>query len=363
MMDDEQLVAAVAAGGPEAFVPIVERYQDAVFGVALARLRNFHDAQDVAQQVLVEAFERLDSLRDPARLGAWLRSITIHTSIDHMAKRRDRVALTRADGQAADGAAPHDNMERAELREQVMAAIGRLSKTQSETTTLFYINGYSVAEVAGMQEVPVGTVKRRLHDARARLKEEMMTMVEDVLKSGAPKEDFGRQVFGILCRYRQPEVPWKRWEEIAAKLRELGAAGVDGYVRAFDSPHSPTRIFATKMLSMAGQDHAYAEELLKKALADPNRRVRKFALMALTSIMAHDEGKCRELIPCVTPLLTDRSKRNRWAAAWYLGHFGGCAKHVPLDCVAQAVVDETDPRARGELIRLMSAVLDARDKE
>jgi len=72
------------AGGSEAFAPIVERYADAVFGIALARLGDFHDAQDVAQQAFVEAFERLDGLRDPARLGGWLRSIATHRAIDRV---------------------------------------------------------------------------------------------------------------------------------------------------------------------------------------------------------------------------------------------------------------------------------------
>jgi len=51
MKDDAGLVATALSGGPETFGPIVTRYQDAVFGVALARLRNFHDAEDIAQEV------------------------------------------------------------------------------------------------------------------------------------------------------------------------------------------------------------------------------------------------------------------------------------------------------------------------
>ena len=47
---DAELHAEAMSGGPEAFVPIIERYQDAVFGIALARTGNFHDAQDVAQE-------------------------------------------------------------------------------------------------------------------------------------------------------------------------------------------------------------------------------------------------------------------------------------------------------------------------
>src|SRR5947208_2589005 len=87
-MNDAELVATALRDGPEAFAPIVERYQDAVFGVALSRLGNFHDAQDVAQAVFVEAYQRLSSLRDPTRLGAWLRTMTIGRAIDLHRRRQ-----------------------------------------------------------------------------------------------------------------------------------------------------------------------------------------------------------------------------------------------------------------------------------
>lgn len=361
MKDDVELVTAALAGGPDAFAPVVERYQGAVFGVALARLRDFHEAEDVAQVAFVEAFERLGNLRDPSRLGAWLRSVTIHRCIDRLRQRRKTADVEDASERTSDVPMPHEALERQELCDRVLAAIGRLSKTQRETTTLFYIDGYSIEDVAAMQEVPAGTVKWRLHAAREKLKEEMTSMVEDVLKSEAPKENFGKQVFEILSRYQRPKVPWQEWEEIAAKLREIGAAGVDGFAQAFGSRHSPTRIFATKMLIMSGRGQRYAEELLKKALADPNRHVRKGAFLSLLNIMEADEDKRRDLMPCVLSLLTDRSKRNRATVPWYLCHAGDYAKDVPLECVARAVVSEPIPWIREQMIELMRAVLEAQD--
>lgn len=139
MNDDAALVAALA-GGPEAFAPIVERYRDAAFGVALARLRNFHDAEDITQAAFVEAYERLGNLKDPARLGAWLRSITIHRCIDHLRRRVEVAGVEEIDGHLSDPATPHTEMERQELRDRIMAAIGRLSRPVAETTVLFYIN-------------------------------------------------------------------------------------------------------------------------------------------------------------------------------------------------------------------------------
>ncbi|MEE2992831.1 MAG: sigma factor-like helix-turn-helix DNA-binding protein [Gemmatimonadota bacterium] len=58
----------------------------------------------------------------------------------------------------------------------------QLSKAQRETVTLYYISGYFQQEIAAMQGVPLGTVKYRMHEARRRMKKEMIAMVEDVLR-------------------------------------------------------------------------------------------------------------------------------------------------------------------------------------
>lgn len=363
MKDDAGLVATALAGGPETFGPIIERYQDAVFGVALARLRNFHDAEDIAQEVFIEAFEHLGRLENPCRLGAWLRSITIHRCIDHLRRRREVIDVDEIAEQVGGTSTPHTELERQELRAQVMAAIGRLSKTQRETTTLFYINGYSQEEIARIQEVPIGTVKRRLHDARQKLKEEMMDVVEDVLKAGAPKEDFGKQVFEILSRYGRPPAPWTQWEEVRAKLREIGTDGIEGFIKALESPHSPTRAFATVMLNASGQSDEVVEELLKKSLADSNKKVRRVAVGAILGIIDHEENRRGKLIPCVLPLLRDRCKRLRSYVAGYLRHIPDYPKYVPLDCVARALVAENDPSVRATMIGLMRAVLDAQNAD
>ena len=367
MKDDEQLVAVARAGGPEAFGPIVERYQDAVFGVALARLRDFHEAEDVAQQVFIEAFERLDGLKDPARLGAWLRSVTIHRAIDRVRRRRDMAPVEDEPASARDELTPHGQMERRELRDQVLGAIARLSKTQRETTTLFYINGYSVQDVATIQEVPVGTVKGRLHDAREKLKEVMIGMVENVLKAEAPKPDFAQRVFGLVCRYQQPEPPMP-WREMREELRRIGVDGVDGFIKAMRSPHSRTRGFTVGKL---GDVHAVAPPaagkvrdvlvgLLTDGVTDRSKAVRGSAANALLNLDVEVERTVREFLPLVLPLLADRSWRVRWRVAYELTV--KWTEHVPLNVAAKALAVERHPRVRHQMERLVLAILEAREE-
>jgi RNA polymerase sigma-70 factor (ECF subfamily) len=126
--DDDNLIERTLADPPRGFGPIIERYKDAVFGVSLARLRNFHDAEDVTQQVFLEAFERLGALKDHDRLGAWLRSIAIHQSINHLKRKRRSVDWESVDEPEDTGPSPEAYTERRELRRQLLGAIGELSK-------------------------------------------------------------------------------------------------------------------------------------------------------------------------------------------------------------------------------------------
>ena len=358
--NDGELCRSALAGGPEAFAPIVERYQDAVFGVALARLGDFHDAQDVAQQVFVEAFERLAGLRDPGRLGAWLRSIALHRCIDSLRRRReDRLTDSGTDVQASREPSPPAQLERQELRDEVLYAIGRLTKTQRETTTLFYVNGYSVEQVAAMQEAPVGTVKRRLHGARQRLKEEMMHMVENVLKSEAPKDDFAEQVFAILCRrYPQEAHPYRHmgWWDTVETLRRIGGRGLEGFVRALESRHSPTRVFAMHMLEHhnAPQDAETVVQLLLKGLADPNRKVRRHAVEALLRCDQSAQRKRREFVPRIVAMLEDPSIRVRRCVAMELAEWW---EDVPLAAATRSLLAERDAEAAKRLKRLVHAIV------
>jgi RNA polymerase sigma factor (sigma-70 family) len=357
--DDGQLHQFALTGGPEGFSPIVERYQDAVFGIALARLGSFHDAQDVAQQVFVAAFERLAGLRDPGRLGAWLRAMTIHRCIDLVRQRKQALPVEHAEQAASSEPTPPAALEHQELRQAVLDAIARLSGAQRETTTLFYVNGYSVEQVAAMQEVPVGTIKRRLHDARQRLKEEMIGMVENVLKSEAPKEDFAEQVFTILCQYRPAgKHPYEHlgWHETIEALRKIGGRGLDGFMRALDSRHSATRVFAMHMLEQhnAPQDAETIIQLLVKGLSDPNRKVRRHAVEALLRCEQPAERKRREFVPRIVSLLEDPSIRVRRQVAAELVNWW---EDVPLAIATRALLAEKDGESAKRLKGLVHAIV------
>lgn len=354
MVDDAALVADALAKGAEAFAPIVRRYQSAVFSVALARVGNFHDAEDIAQAVFVDAFLRPDRLEDTGRLGAWLRTMAINKSIDRLRRRRHSVdvELIANDPQHAE---MHSALQGDELRDQVMEAMGRLGRAQRETITLHYLSGYSVAEIARIQNAPVGTVKARLHHGRKALKREVMEMVESTLESEGPPEDLAQRVFEVLSRHDRHEY------DLFRELRRLGAGNaMEGFTRAAEAPSAETRRVATRYgaLFATEEGSVTAIELIQRGLRDPNRGVRSGAVRAaFDQLPCSDEVRRQQLVLLVVDLLLDASKDVRQGAA---GHLQDWAAEVPLETAARALLEEPNRNVRRTKEELLRAVLDQR---
>jgi RNA polymerase sigma-70 factor (ECF subfamily) len=360
MEEDRELVAKALAGGPEAFGPIVERYQRAVFAVALSRLGDFHEAEDTAQQVFIEAFQRLGKLRDPARLGAWLRSATVNRCIDLLRRNKEDLGLDPEE-LASHSPLPDEKLERKEVQGQVMAAISRLPPKQRETVTLFYISGHSIQEIARLQGVPAGSIKRRLHDARARLREEMLGMVEKTLKAEAPKEDFARRVFELLSRKgRSSEPSVAEVPGMVSQLRTIGIRGVEGLVQALRAPDWQTRTTALWMIKESGVAPEPAVEALKQLLADTNQRVRSSAPAALLSLKVGEERKRQEFLPLIVPLLADPAREVRRGVASTLRDW---AAEVPLEAAARALAEEMNGGVRKYLAPIVLGILESREKK
>ena len=199
------VIRAAAADGDQAdrlaaIGELVERFQDMAYGYAYAVLGDFHLAEDATQDAFVTAFERLDALRDPAAFAGWLRRI-VRTACSRLVRRKDYYFLPLA-ATDIDSHDPARAAEKSELRDAVMKAIRDLAEPQREVTTLFYINGYSHKDIADFLEVPVGTVKTRLHTSRKRLKKRMLVMVEDTLKSNRPSPQERQAVIDELLSRR-----------------------------------------------------------------------------------------------------------------------------------------------------------------
>jgi RNA polymerase sigma factor (sigma-70 family) len=163
-----ELLEAAAARDPEAVAEVVRRFSPSAQRLAQCLLRDAALAEDAVQDAFVVAFERLSDLREPECFPAWLRQI-VRTAANRIDRRRRRAALPEGAEPQDDGSLPPEEAANSELRAAVRAAVARLPPAARESVELFYFHERSVAEVARWLDVPPGTVRRRLHDARARL--------------------------------------------------------------------------------------------------------------------------------------------------------------------------------------------------
>lgn len=170
-----KLVERAQAGDRQAYGELVERFQPAVYGLALARTRNANEAQELTQEVFIHAMTKLDQLRDPHCFVGWLRQITVRMAINR-ATRRGPVAGAEQEmlqNTPSAGDTPLEQIVRGEERAAVLRSLERLKTIDRDTLVAFYIRGDSLKQMSRDFQTPVGTIKRRLHVARNRLREQL----------------------------------------------------------------------------------------------------------------------------------------------------------------------------------------------
>jgi RNA polymerase sigma-70 factor, ECF subfamily len=175
------LVRRAQAGDREAFGALVEQFQRTVHAICLRRLGNPSEALEMTQEVFLHVLRRLDQLREPERFAGWLRQVAVRMAINRATRRTPPASVETG---VLELASEHRDDPLAELitRERahkLWEALGRLKAIDREALVAFYIQGQSLFEIAEALDVPLGTVKRRLHTARRRLKAELEASVAD----------------------------------------------------------------------------------------------------------------------------------------------------------------------------------------
>ena len=165
---DTQLVRRALAGDRLARGRLTERHRGSILALAYRTLENADDAQDVAQEALVCALQRLADLREAGRLAPWLRSITLSLCADYRCRRG-----TRRLGEPL--TALNERSEEKSYAEAltVRQAVADLSDAHRTTLLLHYVGGWSREEVASILEIPVNTVRSRLMAAKRNLRADL----------------------------------------------------------------------------------------------------------------------------------------------------------------------------------------------
>lgn len=176
---DEELVLLARQGDPDAFDQLVARHQSAVFRAALAALRVREDAEEVAQDAFVRAWKALGRFRGDSSFRTWILRITWNRAISH---RRGLAGWLRRSTPIADVAEPatksdgHADVHNAQLQAHVVSAIQRLTPKLRDALLLAQSGEYQYDEIARMLDIPLGTVKWRISEARRKVRERLATL-------------------------------------------------------------------------------------------------------------------------------------------------------------------------------------------
>lgn len=181
-LEDAELLSRCLAGDEKAYRELVERHKGQVFSLALRMVRQAQDAEDLTQETFVRMFRAIDRY-DPARpLGAWLYTIATRLCIDHIRRRRVRpVSMFQEDDEgdvriieAEDpGLKPDEAFVHGDEERRATQLIDSLPPHYRIVVILRHQKDLSYEEIAEALNLPLGTVKARIHRARALLKDRL----------------------------------------------------------------------------------------------------------------------------------------------------------------------------------------------
>jgi RNA polymerase sigma-70 factor (ECF subfamily) len=177
--DDHRLIAECLKGEKAAFGELVRRYQDRLYNTVYRLVDNAEDAQDVVQDAFLNAYQALGNFKGDSLFFTWLYRIAVNTAISM--KRKHRVAISM-DTQREEGvlvepidtsefSRPGHALEKAERERRIQNALGRLSAEHRTVLVMKDMEGQKYETMAEVLQVPIGTIRSRLHRARVELRE------------------------------------------------------------------------------------------------------------------------------------------------------------------------------------------------
>lgn len=173
----------VLKGNQEAFEEIVTLFQHRLYHVCYRMLGNRQEAEDIAQEAFVRAYINIHTFDQKRKFSTWLFRIATNLCIDRIRKKKPDYyldanvpgteGLTMYSQIASDEELPEEEVEKMETQERIQYEIGRLSDRYRSVIVLRYIEELPLKEISEILELPLGTVKTRVHRGRAALRKQM----------------------------------------------------------------------------------------------------------------------------------------------------------------------------------------------
>ena len=184
-MTEAELIRQSCAGSIDAFEQLILLYEKRVYTIAYKYMGNHEDANDMAQESLIKAYQSIGSFRGDAAFGTWLGKITVNRCLDELRKRKKMQITSLEDPlELEDGSVkkelespvvtPEEHAVQQETAAYMQMLIGELKEEYRTVIALREIEGYSYEDIADILSCSVGTVKSRISRARQYLKERIL---------------------------------------------------------------------------------------------------------------------------------------------------------------------------------------------
>ncbi len=200
--NDVVLVNNTLSGDETAFNSLVQKYQKSIHAIVWQRIRDFHIAEEITQDVFLQAYNKLSTLKDPNKFYRWLYVITKRRCTNWLKKEKPTMlsldATDKATLEKSDFAHyitdEREKKATEQYKEIVNNLLEKLPDNQRTVVALYYLHEMTYKAISKLLDVPINTIKSRLRRARQRLKEEEL-MICETLGSIQPPIDLTEHVF------------------------------------------------------------------------------------------------------------------------------------------------------------------------
>ncbi|PAE34577.1 RNA polymerase sigma factor SigW [Neobacillus sp. YX16] len=176
-------IKQVIKGDQDAFAEIVEIYSNSIFQLGYRMLGNRHEAEDIAQEAFIRAYVNIKSFNQDLKFSTWLFRIATNLCIDRIRKKKPDYyldaevsgtdGLTMYSQLSSNSPLPENELESLELQETVQKEILKLPEKYRSVIVLKYMEELSLNEISEILDMPLGTVKTRIHRGREALRQQL----------------------------------------------------------------------------------------------------------------------------------------------------------------------------------------------
>lgn len=175
--DEFTLIDRILAGDQQGYAVLVDRYKSYAFTIAFKILDNRAEAEEAAQDAFIKAFHYLKGFNRKAKFSTWLYRVVFNTAISY--KRKNRQVFQSIENSIVEFTDRADKeMEREDKQVFIKQAMEKLNEADRLAVQLFYIQEFSLDEVADLMGQPTNTIKVRIHRARQRLADELTKLLK-----------------------------------------------------------------------------------------------------------------------------------------------------------------------------------------